>query len=60
MLTQHLAMEIHKEPVQVRDVHARLMENKLLLVIVLTNGKVLAYESMKEFKGSERFRFKLI
>ncbi len=62
MLTHHLAMEIHKEQVQVREIHARMMDRKLILVMVLTNDRVIAYENLNEFKGcaKEKFRFKLI
>ncbi len=62
MLTQHLAMELHKEQVQVKDIHARMMDKKVILLMILSNNRVIAYEGLNDFKGSkkERFRFKII
>jgi len=55
-------MELHKEQVQVKDIHARLMDKKVILFMVLSNNRVIAYEGLNDFKGSkkERFRFKII
>ncbi len=62
MLTQHLAMELHKEQVQVKDIHARMMDRKVILFMVLSSNRVIAYEGLNDFKGikKERFRFKII
>jgi hypothetical protein len=46
----------------VKDIHARMMEKKVILIIVLSNKRVIAYEGLNDFKGNkkERFRFKII
>ena len=55
-------MEIHKETILISEIHAKEMENKVILIIVLSNGKVLAYENLNSFPDckKQRFRFKII
>ena len=42
----HQAMEIHKEAIFITELHCKQMENRVVLVLVLSNGRVLAYESL--------------
>jgi hypothetical protein len=58
----HQAMEIHKEPVCIAEVHAKQMDRRLVLVVVLSNGKVIVYENLQFFPGQEKqkFRFKIV
>lgn len=54
--------EIHKLQVQVREFTLKLLETKVILILLLTDNKVVVYEGMAGFKhqDKERFRFKLV
>lgn len=62
MLIHSGASEIHKQTVTVREVCCKMMETKLVLVLILSNSKVLVYECLHGFKNQlkEKFRFKLV
>lgn len=55
-------MELQKEHAKIVEVTAKLMERKIILIMVLSNRKVLVYEGLNEFTNSknERFRFKIV
>ena len=55
-------MELQKEHAKIVEVTAKLMERKVILIMVLSNRKVLVYEGLNEFTNSknERFRFKIV
>ena len=61
-LFNHSAMEIHKQEVSIVEIHAKQMESKLLLIIVLSNRRIIAYENLSNFTDikNQRFRFKII
>jgi|LauGreDrversion4_2_1035121.scaffolds.fasta_scaffold1254062_1 hypothetical protein len=41
------AAEIHKEQVSIVEVHCKQMETKIVMVIVISNGRVIVYEEMR-------------
>ena len=49
VIMHNQVMEIHKELVRVAEVIVRRMETKIILIIILSNGKVMAYENMEQF-----------
>jgi hypothetical protein len=46
VIMHNKVMEIHKEHVQVVEVLARRMEHKIIMIIVLSNGRVMIYQNM--------------
>jgi hypothetical protein len=42
-LKHHQAMEIHKEQIYVRELHAKQMESGIILILILSNQKIIAY-----------------
>ena len=61
-LFNHTVMEIHKQEVSIVEIHAKQMESKLLLIIVLSNRRIIAYENLSNFPDikNQKFRFKII
>lgn len=56
------ASEIHRLSIRVREISIKQMENKVAMVLVLNDNRVIVYEGYDGFKeqGKERFRFKLV
>ena len=55
--------EINKEQMYVKELHIKqFSQNHVVLVLSLSNGKILVYENIETFQNikKERFRFKLV
>lgn len=61
-LFHHCSVELNKHPVTIEDVHCKVMETKLLLVLVLANHKIIVYEGLTDFSDikTQTFRFKIV
>ena len=43
------SMEIQKEQVKVNEIEIVQMDKQLVMVVIMSNGKVLAYKNIREF-----------
>jgi len=61
-LFHHCSVELSKHPISIVEVHAKVMETKLLLVLVLTNHRIIVYEGLTDFPDykTQAFRFKIV
>ena len=48
-LFHYTSVELSKHPVPIVELHAKLMETKLILVLVLANHRIIAYEGLGHF-----------
>lgn len=58
----HQAFEIHKEHIWVKELEIRQLEHKIVMIVVISDGRVFAYENIDRFpeRAREKFRFKII
>lgn len=54
--------EIHKELMHVKETVLKQIDNKVILLLRLSNNKIIAYENLNSFPNvkQEKFRFKII